>query len=188
MTLSQYPFAPKPNAYDVGSKELSELKVGDIVRVQHGLTKKWNLIAEVLEIRPRGRSYLVKTESGRLYWRNRRYLKLYAPPIGVAKDIPESQEEVKQPRRSKRQKKAPGSSLLLLLTQTPNYIICVSSPAPQTLILFFPYVHLFNSCSSKTLLCTSLFEYLSPCSLHSVCQSQEGHPNLCQTIWSSFGE
>ncbi|QQP56466.1 Transposon Tf2-6 polyprotein [Caligus rogercresseyi] len=74
-------------AYDVGSKELSELKVGDIVRVQHGLTKKWNLIAEVLEIRPRGRSYLVKTESGRLYWRNRRYLKLYAPPIGVAKDI-----------------------------------------------------------------------------------------------------
>ncbi|QQP40014.1 Transposon Tf2-6 polyprotein, partial [Caligus rogercresseyi] len=93
-------------AYDVGSKELSELKVGDIVRVQHGLTKKWNL-AEVLEIRPRGRSYLVKTESGRLYWRNRRYLKLYAPPIGVAKDIPESQEEVKQPRRSKRQKKAP---------------------------------------------------------------------------------
>ncbi|QQP37681.1 Transposon Tf2-6 polyprotein [Caligus rogercresseyi] len=94
-------------AYDVGSKELSELKVGDIVRVQHGLTKKWNLIAEVLEIRPRGRSYLVKTESGRLYWRNRRYLKLYAPPIGVAKDIPESQEEVKQPRRSKRQKKAP---------------------------------------------------------------------------------
>ncbi|QQP37033.1 Transposon Tf2-6 polyprotein, partial [Caligus rogercresseyi] len=94
-------------AYDVGSKELSELKVGDIVRVQHGLNKKWNLIAEILEIRPRGRSYLVKTESGRLYWRNRRYLKLYAPPIGVAKDIPESQEEVKQPRRSKRQKKAP---------------------------------------------------------------------------------
>ncbi|QQP37369.1 Transposon Tf2-6 polyprotein, partial [Caligus rogercresseyi] len=39
--------------------------------------------------------------------RNRRYLKLYAPPIGVAKGIPESQEEVKQPRRSKRQKKAP---------------------------------------------------------------------------------
>ncbi|QQP37646.1 Transposon Tf2-6 polyprotein, partial [Caligus rogercresseyi] len=55
----------------------------------------------------RSSSYLVKTESGRLYWRNRRYLKLYAPPIGVAKDIPESQEEVKQPRRSKRQKKAP---------------------------------------------------------------------------------
>ncbi|QQP52720.1 Transposon Tf2-6 polyprotein, partial [Caligus rogercresseyi] len=103
---SSIPSRQSQAAYDVGSKELSELKVGDIVRVQHGLTKKWNLIAEVLEIRPRGRSYLVKTESGRLYWRNRRYLKLYAPPIGVAKDIPESQEEVKQPRRSKRQKKA----------------------------------------------------------------------------------
>jgi hypothetical protein len=99
--------AKAKDAYDVGSKELSELKVGDIVRVQHGLTKKWNLIAEVLEIKPRGRSYLVKTESGRLYWRNRRYLKLYTPPIGVAKDIPEVEEEVKQPRRSKRQKKAP---------------------------------------------------------------------------------
>ncbi|QQP42541.1 Uncharacterized protein FKW44_017243, partial [Caligus rogercresseyi] len=132
-------------AYDVGSKELSELKVGDIVRVQHGLTKKWNLIAEVLEIRPH--------KSGRLYWRNRRYLKLYAPPIGVAKDIPESQEEVKQPRRSKRQKKAPvrfqpgacsSSSLLLLLPRLPIILSVFPSPAPQTLILFFPYVHLFT--------------------------------------------
>ncbi|QQP49222.1 Uncharacterized protein FKW44_009797, partial [Caligus rogercresseyi] len=78
MTLSQYPFAPKPKLLTTSDPRSC-----------------------------RSSSYLVKTESGRLYWRNRRYLKLYAPPIGVAKDIPESQEEVKQPRRSKRQKKAP---------------------------------------------------------------------------------
>ncbi|QQP34591.1 Transposon Tf2-6 polyprotein [Caligus rogercresseyi] len=147
-------------AYDVGSKELSELKVGDIVRVQHGLTKKWNLIAEILEIRPRGRSYLVKTESGRLYWRNRRYLNLYAPPIGVAKDIPESREEVKQPRRSKRQKKAPGGHVVVALCscsqpKLPIRLSVFPPPAPQTLILFFPYVHLFTLAQAR-LFCVHL--------------------------------
>ncbi len=63
--------------YDSGAKELPELQVGDIVRVQHHVTKKWDLIAEVVEIKPRGRSYLVRSESGKLYWRNRRYLRRY---------------------------------------------------------------------------------------------------------------
>ncbi|QQP51307.1 Transposon Tf2-6 polyprotein [Caligus rogercresseyi] len=140
-------------------KELSELKVGDIVRVQHGLTKKWNLIAEILEIRPRGRSYLVKTESGRLYWRNRRYLKLYAPPIGVAKDISESQEEVKQQGEARDRRKPLSSSLLLLSTQTPNYIIFVSSPCSSNSNPLLPLcISLYSLLLlSKTLWCTSLF-------------------------------
>ncbi|QQP50230.1 Hypothetical protein FKW44_011160 [Caligus rogercresseyi] len=53
---------------------------------------------------PRGRSYLSRQSLSSLL-ENHRYLKLYAPPIGVAKDIPESQEEVKQPRRSKSRRK-----------------------------------------------------------------------------------
>ncbi len=63
--------------HDLGARPLNELKIGDIVRVQHHLTKKWDLIAEVMRIQPRRRSYLVKSETGRLYWRNRRYLKLF---------------------------------------------------------------------------------------------------------------
>ncbi|QQP34592.1 Transposon Tf2-6 polyprotein, partial [Caligus rogercresseyi] len=135
-------------AYDVGSKELSELKVGDIVRVQHGLTKKWNLIAEILEIRPRGRSYLVKTESGRLYWRNRRYLNLYAPPIGsrgsqAAKEKQETEESPLVALCSCSQPKLP-----IRLSVFPP-------PAPQTLILFFPYVHLFTLAQAR-LFCVHL--------------------------------
>ncbi|QQP53416.1 Transposon Tf2-6 polyprotein [Caligus rogercresseyi] len=92
-------------AYDVGSKELSELQVGDIVRFSMDSPRNGILSPRFWKSGRVGRSYLVKTESGRLYWRNRRYLKLYAPPIGVAKDIPESQEEVKQPRRSRDRRK-----------------------------------------------------------------------------------
>ncbi len=63
--------------YDRGVRSLSKLEVRDVVRVQHHVTKKWNLIAEVVHIKPRGRSCLIRSETGRLYWRNRRYLRLY---------------------------------------------------------------------------------------------------------------
>ncbi len=66
--------------YDKGASKLPALKVGDVVRVQHHITKKWNLIAEIMEMKARGRSYLVRSETGRLYWRNRRFLRLYIPP------------------------------------------------------------------------------------------------------------
>ncbi len=77
--------------YDVGAKTLSELKVGDIVCVQHQVTKKWDLVAEVKEINVR-RSYLVMSETGRLYWRNRRFLRPYrvkeCKPLERSKDDP----------------------------------------------------------------------------------------------------
>ncbi|CAG0900705.1 unnamed protein product, partial [Cyprideis torosa] len=47
--------------YDITAKTLSILEVGDIVRVQHQTTKKWDLIAKIMEIKPRKRSYLLKT-------------------------------------------------------------------------------------------------------------------------------
>jgi transposase InsO family protein len=61
--------------YDITAKTLSILEVGDIVRVQHQTTKKWDLIAKIMEIKPRKRSYLLKSETGRLYWRNRRFIR-----------------------------------------------------------------------------------------------------------------
>ncbi len=63
--------------YDRGARKLSELKVGDIVRVQHRITKKWDLIAKVVEIDERKRSYRIQSETGRLYWRNKCYLRPY---------------------------------------------------------------------------------------------------------------
>ena len=38
---------------------------------------RWDTIAEVFERKPSGRSYAVNTESGRVYWCNRRFLRLY---------------------------------------------------------------------------------------------------------------
>ncbi len=52
--------------YNVGARELRELKLGDVVRVQHHVTKRWDLIAEIVHVKDRRRSYLVRTETGKL--------------------------------------------------------------------------------------------------------------------------
>ena len=66
--------------YDQHTRRLPELPVGAIVRVQHPVRKRWQITGEVIEKRNNGRSFLVRSESGRVYWRNRRFLKLYVPP------------------------------------------------------------------------------------------------------------
>jgi hypothetical protein len=92
--------------YDASARPLEALAEGDIVRVQHAITKKWSLIAEVVEVRPRGRSYLIRSESGRLYWRNRKFLRRYHPP---STKNPEEQRQPEPPevRRSTRPRKKP---------------------------------------------------------------------------------
>ncbi|UYV63017.1 K02A2.6-like [Cordylochernes scorpioides] len=66
--------------YNRNAKPLSQLEVGAIVLVQDHRTKHWTLIAEVLEQLPRGRSYLIRTDAGRLLRRNRRFLRPFVPP------------------------------------------------------------------------------------------------------------
>ena len=72
------------------------------------LTKKWDMIAEVVEIGARGRSYTIRSETGRLYRRNRRYLKRYNPPREETADESGSTDEEQEninpagPRRSNR--------------------------------------------------------------------------------------
>ncbi len=100
--------------YDAHAKPLAKLDYGDIVRVQHQHTKKWDLVAQVVEIWPRLRSYLVRTECGRLYRRNRQYLRRYNEPVSEDKagndnKEQESTEQSKSApvRRSGRSKKKP---------------------------------------------------------------------------------
>ncbi|UYV73820.1 hypothetical protein LAZ67_11001021 [Cordylochernes scorpioides] len=66
--------------YNRNAKPLSHLEVGAIVLVQDHRTKHWTLLAEVLEQLPRGRSYLIRTDAGRLLRRNRRFLRPFVPP------------------------------------------------------------------------------------------------------------
>ncbi|UYV77023.1 ATP8A1 [Cordylochernes scorpioides] len=66
--------------YNRNAKPLSHLEVGAIVLVQDHRTKHWTLLAKVLEQLPRGRSYLIRTDAGRLLRRNRRFLRPFVPP------------------------------------------------------------------------------------------------------------
>jgi len=54
---------------------LAPLSIGDKVRVQDPNSKLWDTLATVTEIRDDGRSYRIISEDGKLYLRNRRYLK-----------------------------------------------------------------------------------------------------------------
>ena len=58
----------------VASCAKSELSVGDKVLVQHWRTLRWDLAAEIIEKR-NSRSYVVESEYGKRYLRNRKFLK-----------------------------------------------------------------------------------------------------------------
>ena len=65
--------------HDQHAKSLPVLRHGTVVRVQHPRSNRWDTVAEVIEVKRSGRSYGVKTESGRVLWRNRRFLRLFYP-------------------------------------------------------------------------------------------------------------
>ena len=64
--------------YDQRAHPLRKLDIGRIVRVQHRVTKRWSEVAEVVGQDQRGRSYIVKSEGERVFWRNRRFLRLFS--------------------------------------------------------------------------------------------------------------
>ena len=65
--------------HDQHAKPLPVLRHGTVVRVQHPRSKRCDTVPEVIEVKRSGRSYGVKTESGRVLWRNRRFLRLFYP-------------------------------------------------------------------------------------------------------------
>ena len=69
-------------AYDQHSKDLPKLTVGDDVRVQDALTKKWDRVGVIVAV-GRYRDYSIKLPSGRLLWRNRRFIKKILPELLV---------------------------------------------------------------------------------------------------------
>ncbi|TRY72420.1 hypothetical protein TCAL_09540, partial [Tigriopus californicus] len=83
--------------YNLGASELPKLKIGGVGRVQHATQKRWDLLGEVVEIDKRGCSYYICTETGILYWRNRRYLRPFIAPehvgkVGEAKKIEKKED------------------------------------------------------------------------------------------------
>ena len=64
--------------HDGSTRLLSELKVGSRVDIQDATTGRWDRVGVIVGIGQR-RTYLVRTASGRVLWRNRRFLRPYRP-------------------------------------------------------------------------------------------------------------
>ena len=64
--------------YDSGAKPLNQLQIGQKVRIQDPNSKKWDRVGHIVGI-GRNRDYHVKLPSGRVYWRNRRFMRPVAP-------------------------------------------------------------------------------------------------------------
>ena len=66
--------------HDATARPLSRLQIGSRVDLQDTDTGRWDRTGVVVGIGQR-RTYLVKTASGRVYWRNRRFLRPYRPLV-----------------------------------------------------------------------------------------------------------
>lgn len=107
--------------YDASAKSLLPLKIGDLVRIQDPFSKRWNQVGSLVGV-GRHRDYLVKLPSGRVLWRNRRYLRTSssetewdtAPSSLAAESSAAAQKKVRfsdsstsHPRRGMRQRHPP---------------------------------------------------------------------------------
>ena len=66
--------AQNEERYNRRSRPLPQLRIGTQVRLQNPITKKWDRVGVIIGI-GRHRDYHVKLPSGRVYWRNRRFMK-----------------------------------------------------------------------------------------------------------------
>ncbi|KAK4289628.1 hypothetical protein Pmani_037421 [Petrolisthes manimaculis] len=74
------------DSYDAHARPLPPLDLGTTVRVQHPVTKRWDTVGTVMGI-GRSRDYHVRTPSGRVLWRNRRFLRAIPSQAVVATDV-----------------------------------------------------------------------------------------------------
>eukprot|EP00117_Sycon_ciliatum_P007604 scpid94648/ scgid10640/ len=78
--------------------ELAALKIGTMVDVQDNRSGRWATTGTVVAI-GQNRDYFVKLPSGRVYWRNRRFLHIHYPATPVAVSLmPHQREDAHQKR------------------------------------------------------------------------------------------
>ena len=74
--------------YNQHAKPLKSLRIGDKVRIQDPATKKWDRCGDIVGI-GKNRDYHVRLLSGRVLWRNRRFVK---PAAIVSQEMEEDSE------------------------------------------------------------------------------------------------
>ena len=94
--------------YDSHARPLQPLQRGDVVRVQDSTTQRWDKVGTVMGV-GRSRDYLLKMPSGRVWWRNRRFIRPIPPPDTSSSTehppAPPQAPETVVPRRSRRLQK-----------------------------------------------------------------------------------
>ena len=91
-------------AYDSRARPLASLPIGENVRVQDPISKRWDKVGVVVEAGP-SRAYMVKTQAGRTLRRNRRFLRVVPAPRSHSDDDPPPCDVITAPfvpRRSPR--------------------------------------------------------------------------------------
>ena len=92
--------------YDAHAKPLLPLPLGSVARIQDPITKRWDKVGTIMGV-GNSRDYLIRMPSGRVLWRNRRFLRPVAPQpdglqaTGGTSPDPEPSQPV-EPRRSTR--------------------------------------------------------------------------------------
>ena len=108
--------------YNKSSRHLSPLRLGMSVRIQDVVSSRWNKVRTIVGI-GRHRDYHVKLQSGRVRWRNRRFLQphhgLTSTPDATSEKPPTLPQDKRQvrftlpsgssPQKNTRQRTSPQS-------------------------------------------------------------------------------
>ena len=110
------------HSFNKSSWSLKKLQIGPPVDVQDVRTKRWSQRGVIVAI-GKHRDYFVKLPSGRVYWRNRRFLRQFVPPVAVATTSPASpaSQAPTQPQRSTRARQ-PTTRLNISSTSGQSYV------------------------------------------------------------------
>ena len=87
--------------YNRSAKPLPEFKMGDHVNIQHHKTGLWDKNGIIVGVGKK-RDYMIKLNSGRIYWRNRRFIRSHHPmsPRNIVQNQQDSSEVIVTPRRT----------------------------------------------------------------------------------------
>ena len=106
-------------AYNQHAHSLSDLQVGNHVAVQNPISKLWDTYGTITAIGPH-RRYFIKTQSGRVLVRNRRFIRKRCP-LSIAGPSPGPPPDLLEPRRSSRTSHRP-----LRLSEDPTWLFSSS--------------------------------------------------------------
>ena len=85
-------------SYDAHSRPLPPLQTGNHVRIQDTVSKRWDRVGVVVEVR-HPRDYCIRLPSGRLLWRNRRFLRTVPAPTPAPADALSADAVAARPAR-----------------------------------------------------------------------------------------